>query len=67
MRFEAMTTDELYNIVYWCIDRINYKRDCNYADISEEIDTRDNAISELITRNCDTDIIGLPVIRATFI
>ena len=67
MRFEAMATDELYNIVYWCIDRINYKRDCNDADTSKEIDARDNAISELIARNCDTDIIGLPVIRATFI
>lgn len=67
MKLKSMTTDELYNLVYWCIDRINYKRNCNDTDISNEIDTRDNAISELIARDCDTDIIGLPVIRATFI
>ena len=67
MELKSMATDELYNIVYWCIDRINYKRDCNNTDISKEINARDNAISELIARNCDTDIIGLPVIRATFI
>ena len=67
MKLKSMATDELYSLVYWCIDRINYKRDCNDADTSKEIDTRDNAISELIARNCDTDIIGLPVIKATFI
>ena len=67
MRFEAMATDELYSLVYWCIDRINYKRNCNDTDISKEIDTRDSAVSELIARDCDTDIIGLPVIKATFI
>ena len=67
MELKSMATDKLYSLVYWCIDRINYKRVCNDGDTSKEIDTRDSAISELIARNCDTDIIGLPVIRATFI
>ena len=67
MELKSMATDELYSLVYWCIDRINYKRNCNDTDISKEIDTRDSAVSELIARDCDTDIIGLPVIKATFI
>lgn len=67
MELKSMATDELYNIVYWCIDRINYKRECNDTDTSKEINARDNAVSELIARGCDTDIIGLPVINVVVI